>query len=327
MPLPLRKRTIHFYEIHLQAATRSPIQRPSTAALSDILQSFQALATGRKLPLHIASSTKVKTSLVDWRYDSKNRHYELLLNRADAALSDVALRDFDTSNLRKAGKKKTEGFEVSAHVIVRPNSDGQTAAMLLSMGAGIGPAHLERLFRGLSRQASQQRGNRSLFYFDHPSGEKDSNGKAIQYKVQYGYAVHGYQGQTLRDALRSGKFESMELVAHETSPFDAGGTFQVQERSIKISASLPKVVTAATVVNAVRGFVRAPGGDAFDSLRIRYKTAAGKDTGTTLPIHDLDAAFTLKENIEFDTDVQEHQDSLDEVILQKMRPLLGLVPR
>jgi hypothetical protein len=327
MPLPLRKRTVHFYEIHMQARTKTPIRRPSTASLPTLLKSFQGLAIGKNLPITVGGSTKVRTTLVDWYYDANSDHYELLLNRADAGVSDVALRDFDTSNLRKAGKTKKEGIEVSAHVIVRPNRDGQTALVLLTMGAGIGPGNLERLFRGLARQASAQKINQHLFSFDNPSGAKDAKGMPMQYKVQYGFAVHGHQGQTLKQALGAGQFESMELIAFDQQQFDAGGTFQTQERTLKVEAALPKAVTSAAIVNAVKGYLKGPNAQGFDRLRVRYKTQTGKSSSTTLAINDLDAAFTLKENIDFDVDVQEQQAALNSTILKEMRPLLDMVPR
>jgi hypothetical protein len=45
-----------------------------------------------------------------------------------------------------------------------------------------------------------------------------------------------------------------------------------------------------------------------------------------LALNDLDAAFTLKEHIEFDSDVEAQQEKLCPIILKGMKPLLQLVP-
>lgn len=326
MTLPLRKRTVHFYEIHLHSSTRAAIKNPSCASLVDLLKSFTTLVSSSKLPRTIRRATNLHTVLADWNYDPANNCYELLVSKANAALSDVALRDLGTTKLRKAGKTKVEGIEVSAHVLIRPNPDGRKAALLLTMGAGVATRDIELLLRLLSRIAAKDPRSKSLFYFDDPSGAKTPDGKPLQYKVQYGFAAFAHQGQTLTTALQTGQFEAMELIAHEQAKFDAGGNLEIVERSIGIHAKLPKAVTAASVRNAIRSFQKTPDGALYDKLRIHYKTLAGKRTSAILDTQNLDAAFTLKEHIEFDSDVEAQQEELNPIIVGGMKPLLQLVP-
>lgn len=326
MSLPLRKRTVHFYEIHLSSYTLAAIKNPSFASFSDLLKSFNLLTPGSKLPRTIRRSSQLHTVLADWNYDPSNNCYELLVSKANAALSDVALRDLGTAALRKAGKTKVEGIEVSAHVLIRPNLDPKKATLLLTMGAGVSSKDVETLLRGLSRLASKDQRSKDLFYFDDPSGAKGPDGKPLQYKVRYGFAAYGHQGQTLTSALQSGEFEGMDLIAHDKVKFDTGGNLQIVERSIGIQALIPSTVTGATVRNAVRWYQQSPDGSLYDKLRLRYKTMAGNSTSAILDINNLDAAFTLKEHIEFNSDVEAQQEKLDSVILKGMRPLLQLVP-
>lgn len=326
MSLPLRKRTVHFYEIHLRSYTKAAVKNPSCASLTDLLRSFTLLASGSKLPRTIRQSSQLHTVLADWSYDAANNCYELLVSKANAALSDVALRDLGTTKLRKAGKTKVEGIEVSAHVLIRPNPDGKKAALLLTMGAGIASKDIEVLLRLLSRLAAKDPRSKELFYFDDPSGARGPDGLPLQYKVQYGFAAFGHQGQTLATALQTGEFESMELIAHEQEKFDAGGNLEIVERSIGIQAKLPKAVTGASIRNAIRSYQQSPDGALYDKLRLHYKTVAGKRTSAVLDIKNLDAAFTLKEHIEFESDVEAQQENLSVVILAGMKSLLQLVP-
>lgn len=326
MSLPQRKRTVHFYEVTTHSSTRAAVTNPACAPLPDLLACFARMATQGKLPQTIRRGTDLHTVLADWHFDEANGCYALLISRANAALSDVALRDLGTTKVRKAGKTKAEGIEVSAHVLLRPNRDGKTAAALLTMGASVAATDVEKLLRLLARQAAKDLNNRALFYFDDPSGAKGPDDKALQYKVQYGFAAFAHKGQTLDQALQTGEFEGFDLVAHEHGKFDTGGNLQIAERSIKILAEIPKTVTAASILNAVRYFQTTPDGEKYDKLRIRYKTSNGKSTSAVLRINALDAAFTLKEHIEFDSDVEAQQDKLSPVILAKMVPLLQLLP-
>lgn len=326
MSLPLRKRTVHFYEIHVHSYARADIKNPSCAPLPALLNSFAALATNNYLPQTVRKSSNLHTVLSDWNYDKSNNCYQLLISKANAALSDVALRDLGTKKLRKANKTKVEGIEISAHILLRPNTDGKTAAVLLTMGAGVAAKDIEVLLRAMSKLASKKRNSKALFWFDEPSGAKDANGNPKQYEVNYRFAAQAHLGQTLAEALQSGEFDSMELIAPMQSKFDSGGNLQITERSLSVHAVLPKTVTGASVRNALRNFRSQPDGKSYSKLRIHYKTVGGKKTSATLDLNNLDAAFTLKEHIEFDTDVEAQQESFSSTIVAGMKLLLQSIP-
>jgi hypothetical protein len=238
----------------------------------------------------------------------------------------VALRDLGTKRLRMAGKTKVEGIEVSAHILLQPNADAKTAAVLMTMGAGVAAKDIEVLLKGMSRVAAKRHSNKHLYWFDEPSGAKDAKGKAMQYQVHYRFAAKAHMGQTLEAALQSGEFESMELIAPERSQFDSGGNLQITERSLSVRATLPKTVTGASIRNAIRRFRTQPDGASYSKMRIHYKTVSGKNTSATLDLNNLDAAFTLKEHIEFDADVEAQQEALSPAIVDGMKLLLQSLP-
>lgn len=322
MTLSARKRTVHFYEIHVKAYTRKSIENPSCASLPKLLEAFTGLAAHNKLPRIIRKSSHLHTVLSDWNFDVSGSCYQLLISKANAALSDVALRDLGTKRLRMAGKTKLEGIEVSAHVLLRPNQDGRTAVVLITMGAGVAAKDIEVLLAGMSRLAAKRKTNRDLYFFDEPSGAKDTKGKPLQYRVNYSFTAHAHMGQTLEDALQSGEFESMELISPERSKFDSGGNLQVTERILNVRAELPKTVTAAAIRNAIRQYSNRSDAMVCNKMRIHYKTVAGKHTSATLELNNLDAAFTMKEHIEFDVDVPSQQEALNPVIVDGMKLLL-----
>lgn len=114
----------------------------------------------------------------------------------------------------------------------------------------------------------------------------------------------------------------MELVAHEFSNFDAAGNLTVQEQSISVKATNPKLLTAAGLKNAVKRFLKSEPQYQFDDLRIRYKDAMGKDRATTLKTNDLDAAFTRKETVELSMEVDAQQSKLSSVVVAALEKLL-----
>lgn len=321
-----RKRRVHFYVIEMKsyAHGRTGITHPACAPLDAMLHSFTSLRA--KLPVEISKSNQISTMLADWNFDDANGYYELLLNKADATLSDVAFRRLDNKALRKAGKEKIEGIESSSHILLKPNPDGRTAIAIMTMGAGISIGDVCKLFRLLSKAAVSKRTNRALFFFDHPSGEKDDKGKPVKYRVSYQFEFHGYMGRTLAQALSTGEFESVELIAHDTTQFDTTGNLQIEERSLKIKSAVPSVVTGATLQNAIRQFINNPDGAFYETARVHYKSPSGKSSTASLRIQDLDAAFTHNENIEFNTDVEAQQGALNTTVLQEMRPLLNALP-
>lgn len=323
MGLPLDRRTVHFYEIEMQSWTRSAVKSPATTTFPRMLACLDALKVS--LPVEVSKRKLARTSLVDATYDATNGWYELLLNKADAAVSDVAFRDLNTAQTRKAGKTKTEGIEISSHVMVRPNSNGHTATVLLTMGAGVAVKDVAALLKMLSQRASRVPAHRELFYFDNPSGALDEHGDPEQYRVSYRFIPSAYKSQTLANALKSGQFEYMELIAHEDRDFDSGGNLKIEQQVVKVTAGLPAHVTGQGIVNAVRSYLKKPDAERFDTLRVRYKTPTGASTSTTLEIAGLENAFTQKETIRFSSEVEAQQNQLSQTVLNQMRKLMRSV--
>ncbi len=319
-----RKRTVHFYDLILQAKTRAEgITSPSSARLEQLLDAFGKLGTAKFL--EIERPTNMSVTLEDWSYDTTTKCYELLVNKADANLSDVTLRNLATKATRKAGKQKIEGIETSSHVLIKPNADGKTALVLMTMGAGVSIETIVRLLRKLEKHTKKLPVHKSLFTFPHPSGAKNTKKESVTYNVQYQFTGVAYRGKTLTEALKKGHFESMDLITHVQTGFDSGGNLQIQEKSITVTAQIPETVKGSTIKNAIKNFTGLPKGETFDRARIRYKSEAGKSITTTLKVNELDAAFTHSELIEFTTDVEAQQTKLSPTVIKEMKLLLSSV--
>lgn len=315
----LRQRTVHYYEVVLRSWTRvESIKSPGCCDLRDLLARVDPRAVK---DLKLGGHRQLTVELAEWKEDKQSGTFWGLINRADANVSDIALRDLNTRKVRKAGKLRHEGIESSAHVLIAPHSDGRRALILLTMGAGVSMLTLEKMFKEVGRTVLSDPANDDLSMFDHPSGERKKDGSPTQYRVHYSFDVLAHKGQILDDALRNGQFASMELVAHEHEKFDAGGNLQITQQSVHVKAANPAIVSAAALVKAVKSHLRGSPSYQYDKLKIQYKNDTGEPASATLKINELDAAFTKKVSIHFDTDVEQQQTSISMTVMTELLAL------
>lgn len=250
--MDMRHRTVHFYDVVLATGTRAEgISNPSGGTITALLERVKRSAI---VGARLTESNRLTVEISDWHHDISSGAFCVLINRADANVSDVTFRDLKTRVARRAGKTRVEGIELSAHVVIKPDADGRRAMVLLTMGSGISSDTLEKLFREAARLVLGDTKNSDLLLFDHPSGEKDRKGVSKKYRVHYSFDCFAHKGQVLDQALKNGSFSSMELVAHEYSGFDSGGNLQVTQQTITVTAANPHSVTAATLVRDIKRF-------------------------------------------------------------------------
>ena len=311
-----KQRTVHFYDLTIKSHTRKGIKNPNCCSISDILSSIKP--KGRE----VYKTAHISIEVSDWKYDPKAKTYSCLVNRADSSLSDVAFKDFPTKSRRAAGKKKTEGIEYSCHIIIKPQSDPHKALMLMTMGSGVTFIAIEKMFLFFSNELKALSKHNHLFNFPLPSGELNEEGKPATYSVSYGFAATGHMSTLLDDVLQKGIFQGMELVADRITKFDTAGNLLIDAQSIHVAASNAKTISGAVVKNAIGKWKKTAEGSAYKLARISYKTPDGTTKQNTFDINNLDAAFTRKENIELDTDVEGQQTTLNGAILSAMRKLI-----
>jgi hypothetical protein len=271
--------------------------------------------------LHLDGHHQLTVELADWDSHKVSNTFWALINRADADRSDITLRDLKTRAVRKAGKLRHEGIESSAHTLIAPHADGRRALILMTMGAGVSMVTLEKMFRELGKVVLGDAANDDLSLFNHPSGEREKDGSQKKYRVHYSFDILAHKGQLLDNALKSGRFSSMELVAHEFKKFDAGGNLQITQQTVLVKAGNPGTITASNLVQSVKTYLRGQPSHQFEKVKIQYKNDAGDPSTATFDINDLDAAFTKRESIHFDTDVEAQQSSISNTVMEQLLTL------
>lgn len=314
------ERTIHFYDLHVRPYTLT--EGIGNAAGAPLL-----LLIERCMPLFNAgfavdSKGNTRVQVEQCVYDKATKAFHMLINRADKNVSDVTFRDFNSRKIRKGGKTKVEGIENSCHLIIKPTADPKIALVLMTMGAGVSPGLVERLFNVATVMLRKSGKNDDLFKFPSPSNVI-INGKPDTYNVRYQFNNHSHKSSLLASALQTGEFVAMELIAHPgQEKFDANSTLMVEKRSIQITAPNPKGVTAARLINSMRSYFKQPDALSVDDVRIIFKNEAGNTRAQMFKPNDLDAAFTRKETIELESEEEAQQIKLSPVITSAMSKLL-----
>lgn len=315
------ERTVHFYDLELQSRTRAKdIESPSSAKLGQLLEIAHRCV---KLPLQTHTTGLSVNILNDWKFDENTDTHTLLFNRADAAVSDVSFRNIKSRALRKGNKAPEEGIEISTHVLVRPNTDGRTALALMTMGSGIPIRHIANALNKQWNDQANESANKALFNFSHPSNAVDANGKPQTYKVRYSLNCAGHAGVVLTEALKNGKFMELELIRRENTEFDQGGNLRIKSESLRVGVGSDVSVSAAMLKRAIRLFVKdKPKNERYKEARIRYRRPSGGEQTVSLALDNLDEAFTRKEKIKFDTDVDAQQTKLSPTIVAELKKLI-----
>lgn len=318
--MKLNERTVHHYDLVMSSSTRSKgIVNPSKCTLEALITGFTKLgANGTEISKTAGASVEIS----DWNFNAATKILTVLLNRADREVSDVAFKDLTSKVRRRAGKTKQEGIETSCHLLVKPNTDGHSALVLMTMGSGITFQTVERVLTTLAKLAKAVKANHDLFNFALPSGEADAAGKPVTYAVRYSFHLLAHKGSILDDALKGGSFVSMELIAHKHSPFDAGGNLQFQKQSFFVVAANAKSVSGALVKSALKKYLNADPEYQFDSARIAYTDTDGRTKATTLETNNLDAAFTKRDVISLASPVESQQDQISATIRDEMLKLI-----
>lgn len=308
-----RERTIYFYDVRINATTRSAgITAPSCISMLEAIRLIAKLdLKGR----HGAFKRGEKElyQIQDVKVDRTTGEVQLLINHADRTLADPVFKHFESRRIRPAGKEPIEGIDVSAHVLLRPSqSDPYAALLLVTYGSGVTAKFIEWLLGKLMDIAAGNTKNKRHFEFRHPSGEA---GKS--YRVSYKFECLGHKSQQLKEDLARGHLQTVELISHETANIDTGGGFIVSAQSLSIKPVATVKPTFGTLVQAISA-VTASTKKNFDSVRVRFKDAADNQREELFPANDLEAAFIRKERLKFETDLPSQNTVINTTIMNAM---------
>lgn len=307
-----RERTVSFYDLKASTNIRASKLIPVQITVKDALKIAFEIC-GKTKPTF--RDGKVHITLEDWDYHPRRGEYYVLFNRADPTGSDVPFKNLKTGRARMAGKTDDDGIDLSSHVIVRlPRSGVGPALLLMSGGSGLSAAKLATALTRLLRAGAKDPTFKAHFTRENPSG---AAGEKIP--VNNSLELVGHQSKYLQHILRTGRLEGMELISDVAQKLDSDGSFMITSKVLKVEAvQTGAKMSMSKLLAAIKG---AP--DDIDRARIKFFEAGETTPQThTFMLSDIEAAFVMKERIQFETDISPRYETVSLTVIDKMRELL-----
>lgn len=134
-------------------------------------------------------------------FDECSLYYKFLINVGDKNASDPCFVNMENLQTRIVSKEDEEGNHLSAHIMLRKEAVDNHHLVLFEKVSGVSLSTLSAYFTWIHRDDG------------YAKQYKDKNGE--DKKISPVCHVLGYQSQTIKEALRTGRLEDIELVRHE----------------------------------------------------------------------------------------------------------------
>lgn len=246
--------------------------------------------------------------------NENDQYYQFLAHSGDKHTTGSSYIDFDTRKSRDIKKKDNEGGHYSAHIIIQKaaNSHGNHL-ILVEKVPGIHLSALKSHFGWICKD------NR----FKKTYKDKDGKDKTCSPVFE----IDGYQSNTIREALKTGKLQDIEFIRNEEN-FEDGLDEEPIIKEIVHHATwdIKRKVSedeAKSLFKKVPDFIKNFKGDSNNTKTyVRIKTGAGQIKRTEIEVKTdeiLEQAFIQNEIVnEFEKILEQRHDGLRQDMLEKM---------
>jgi hypothetical protein len=306
------ERAVSYYDLYLESRAHGDEARhPRPVHVGTALD----LARAHWVAGHSIGGASVKVTLADWTYSPRKREHCLVVNRADASMLDIPLRDIRTGATRMAGKGPSEGIDLTCHVLVRESTNRDKSLLLLTNGSSVPVDKICKLLTSLFRMGKYEASNEEHFFREHPSG---AAGKFVS--LNSNFAVGGHQNATLADLLDRGVLQGLELISEVANAFDTSAALAVTEVQYRLEPVGTGRLGVAAIQRAITA-LRRKGVDPTQA-RVRYR-APGKaaDESKLLPVDALESMFVRKEVIRFRDPIADRYEKVEPRVMAELSKL------
>lgn len=271
-------------------------------SLNDIMQIAQKLEKSNK---HIYDHAKKTCKIWISCIQQCDIFYKFLVNIGDKNVSDPAFVNMQNLETRSILKEKEEGNLFTAHIIIKKETMEGKHLILFEKVSGIHMAILARYFTWIAKQ----------------------NSDTEEFKCE----IIGYASQTIREALKTGELEDIELIEYDRQE-ELDEETHFKEIKHKLNFKVGKKVSTETTKNIlenIRDISRNFFKDEKTHMFIRIKTDTGQIKTTTInenkngndimSANILEQAFVRHEKISgFDTKLSDNHKNLRDDVIKKM---------
>lgn len=259
-----------------------------------------------------------KDDRVMWCIDfrEKDGFYQVIIHDGNRDVDDVSRVNIKTLVSRKIPKASVdEGSHYSAHVLISRDPDQFGNHMIfVERVPGIQFSSVQRYFRWLMKDKKY-----------HVELEKE-NGKTRKYRVLA--EIRGHQSKTIREALKDGILQDIELVGHQEIPdgFD-------EKPLVKEITSVMKVYVRKRIADDQTSSVERLIHDLFERATglinphavVRIKANTGQIKGAEVArdrVDILEQAFTLNELADkFESPIPQSYDGFYDEMIEKIKKI------
>lgn len=260
----------------------------------------------------------IQITLDDWKQSPTQGEHHIVINRADASMEDIPLKDTRTKVRRMAGKTIDEGIDLTAHILVKLAPTAKyTAKLLMTGGSSLPSAEVGNYLSQLFRQAKKIAKYQHYFSRPHPSAEA---GKSIS--LTHHFELDSHPSVNLQEILRHGELQGLEVISLTQSALDSERKFTIAQKSVKLNLVNPG---EPMLVSMFKKAINSAGRELRDNpthAKLTYRPDGQKAQTTTLPINDLEQAFVKKERIKFVNPIQPMYETVSKTVIDKLRGLL-----
>lgn len=242
------------------------------------------------------------------------QYHRLILQAGDKNVTGVSFLHFDTLTTRDIEKEEEEGSHYASHILIKKTPDATGRYLILiEKVPGIYLSSIKDHFTWACNRADDQK------------TVEDDDGQPKSFRPYF--EILGHQSKTIRDALRTGVLQDVELIAHEENHEDGLDEEPVvQEVVHEARFEVKRRVSedqARTVFQKARDFVRDFRGGADDTqMFVRIKAANGQIKRTEVNFDGdeiLEQAFVQNEIVtDFDPPLTQRYEAFRDDMLQKM---------
>ena len=314
MALPSDHRLIAVGQFKLRNRKNSPDNAPEFA-VADLINVLKDRIANKTM-----HRSYKKNSRLMWcsDHDEDNHYHQLMLEVGDKNVTGLSFLHFRNYNTRKIDKDEEEGIHYASHVLIKklPDSSGQNL-ILVEKVPGIFLSSVQEHFSWAFNQEA---------YYKRVAG--DGN-RTIPCRPIC--EILGHQSMTIREALRSGVLQDVELVAQEESHDDGLDEDPivkevVHEARFKVKRSVSED-QARKIFSEARSFIPNLGRRTSAArMFLRIKTANGQIKRTEVHNNDkeiLEQTF-IQHNIvtDFDQPLPQRYENFCDDLLKKMKEIV-----
>lgn len=251
---------------------------------------------------------------VDFR--EKDGFYQMVIHDGNRDVDDVSRVDIQTLVPRKIPKAShNEGSHYSAHVLISCEPDEYGRHMIfVERVPGIQFSSIQRYFRWIMKDRK--------YYVEL---EKE-NGEVKKYRALA--EIRGHQSKTIREALKEGVLQDIELVGHQEIPDGFDEKPLIKEITSGIKINVRKKITdeqAPKIEKWIRHLFEKRTGLIDPHAVVRIKANTGQIKGAEVKrdrTNILEQAFTLNELADqFGSPIPQGYNGFYEEMIEKMKKI------